>query len=88
MGGLLALAADVVQDEVTEAAFWCLAEVVVASCLLAHDGAAAVIAGIEPLCRRVSGAAGAVEPNPRAHLYERTALGKLCRFFVLYPHEG
>ena len=47
-----------------------------------------MIAGVEPLRRRASRAAGAIEPNPRAHLYKRTALGELCRLFILYPHES
>src|SRR3954453_19804288 len=86
-GRLLGLAADVLADQLPEAAFRSLSELVVVRRLLAHHEAPATVAGIEPLRSRSGSAVRTIEPYPRAHLDEGTALWKLSWFFVFDAHE-
>lgn len=85
--GLLRLAADLVQNQIAEAAFGGLAEVVVAGGFFAYHRAPAAIAAIEPLRGRSGYSVRAVESHSRAHLYKRTTLRKLRWILVLHPHQ-
>lgn len=87
VGLSLHLAADVLADQVDEAALRALAKLIVMRGLLAHHEASAMVAGVEPFCCGCGGAAAAVETYARAHFDERSALRKFCRFLVLDPNQ-
>jgi hypothetical protein len=86
-GGLLALAADALADEICKAAFRILAELVVVRGFLADHEASAMIAGVEPFRGGRRHAAGAIEAHPRPHFDERPALRKFCGLFEFHPYQ-
>ena len=80
------LLADVLADQVSEAAFGAFAESVVVRGFLADHEASAVIAGVEPFRAGSGGAIRTVEANAGAHFYKGSAL-KIGWGFVLDAHE-
>ena len=86
-GGLLTLAADVFADQVGEAAFGVLAELIVVRGFLAYDKATAVVAGVKPFSGRSGSAAGTVEAHAGTHLNKWPTLRKFRRLLVLDAHQ-
>lgn len=84
---LLCLAADILADEVDEAAFGSLAELIVAGSFLADHKPAAMVATVKPQGRRSRSAARAVKPHPSPEFDEGTALREVRRVFVFYAHQ-
>ena len=80
---LLCLAADIFADQVHEATFGSLAELIVAGGFLADHKPAAMIATVKPQGRRSRRAACAVKTYPRPQFDEGTALREMRRVFVL-----
>ncbi len=85
---LLRLAAHALAYHGDETAFRILPELLVAGGFLTDDEPSAVVARVEPFRRRDSGAIGAVEPHPRPHFDERSALRQFWRFLVFDPNQG
>jgi hypothetical protein len=86
-GGLLSLAADVLADQIGEAAFEVLAKLIVVSGFLADHEASAMVAGIKPFCCGSGSAAGAVEAYAGAHFHKWPTLRKFRWFLVLHAHQ-
>jgi len=85
---LLALAADVLADQIGEAAFGVFAEVGVVGGFLADDVVSAAIAGVEPLRGGYSQSTCAIKADAGAHLDEGSALRETGGFFVLDANQG
>ena len=81
-GGLFALAAHVLADQVCEATFGTLPKLLVVRGFLADHEASAVVARVEPFCGRGCDSDAAVEAHTCTHFDEGSALRKFCWFFV------
>jgi hypothetical protein len=83
---LLGLATDALANQIGEAAFRSLTELVIVRSFLADDKPSAVIAGVKPFragrCRSVA----TVKTYASPHLDKRSALRQFRRSFVLDPH--
>lgn len=86
-GGLLTLAADVFADQLGEAAFEVLAELIVVRGLLTDHESAAVVAGVKPFGCGSGSSAGTVEAHTGAHFHKWPALRKFRRFFVFDANQ-
>lgn len=84
---LFCVAADVVADQINEAALGSLSKLIVVGGLLADHESSTVVATVEPFRARYGTATGAIKTHSCAQFDEWAALRKLGRVSVFDPHQ-